>query len=166
MDITKNLQLETRRLYGMGIDFRMFEHSIGGKVGVVVKTSDNTKENASKLLEAGYELDPEVKRNNFQVYTIEVAELVDKHKHMMELIELESNRLAVNGVTYYRYDVTADSRFSISVLSETGSSEIARKLTEVGYNFDGWSQRDMSEFSIPLADLEEIHGVSLAENPE
>lgn len=166
MDITKNLQLETRRLYEMGVDFRMFEHSIGGKVGVVVKTSDNTKENALKLLEAGYELDPEVKRNNFQVYTIEVAELVDKHKDMMELIELESNRLAVNGVTYYRYDVTADARFSISVLSEMGNGEIARKLTEIGYNFNGWIQRDMSEFSISIADLEEIHKVSLAEKPE
>ena len=166
MDITKNLQLETRRLYEMGIDFRMFEHSIGGKVGVVVKTSDNTEENASKLLEAGYELDSEVKRNNFQVYTIEVAELVDKHKRMMELIELESNRLAVNGVTYYRYDVTSDDRFSISVLTYARNSEVARKLTEIGYNFTGWTQRDMSEFSISLADLEEIHKVSIAEDPE
>ncbi len=166
MDITKNLQLETRRLYERGINFRMFEHSIGGKVGVVVRNSDNTQENASKLIEAGYELDPKVKRDNFQVYTIEVEELVNKHRHMMELIELESNRLAVNGVTYYRYDVTADSRFSISALTDTGSGEIIRKLTEVGYNFGGWSQRDMGEFSIPLADLEEIHGVSLAEDPE
>lgn len=150
----------------MGINFRMFEHSIGEKVGVVVKTSENTEENSAKLLEAGYKFDSEVKQNKFQIYTIDVAELVYKHKHMMDIIELESERLSANGVTYYRYEVTVDNRFLISFISSKVSSDIERKLTEIGYNFDGWNQRDMSEFSIPLADLEEIHGVFLADTPE
>ncbi len=150
----------------MGINFRMFEHLPDGRVGVIVKKSEDTDENASRLAKAGYRFNSSGKRNNINLYTIDVDVLIDKHKKMMELIKLEAARLAVNGVTEYRYDFTSDQKFSISVLDEHEDNNLSRNLTEIGYNFSGSFQKNMSEFSIPLTDLEEIHNVSLAEISE
>lgn len=169
MDITKNLQLETRRLYSLGIDFRMFEHQEEkGKVGVIVGKTDNTPENAKRLEAAGYSHANSSKRpNDAQLFTIEVKELEKIHQAKMRLIEFEDERLKASGIPYYRYDVSAENKFIISIARDKRNDEIDLKLTEIGYNAVGdWLFKvGVSEFSIPFADLEEIHGVSLAENP-
>ena len=168
MDITKNLQLETRRLYSLGIDFRMFEHlKESGKVGVIVGKPDNTPENAQRLETAGYSQGRK-RSNDAQLFTIEVKELEKIHEAKMRLIELEDKRLETSGIPYYGYDVSTDDKLVISIPRDKRNNETDLKLTEIGYNAVGeWLFRGgMSEFSIPFADLEEIHGISLAEDPE
>ena len=156
MDITKNLQLETRRLYSLGVDFRMFEHlEESGKVGVIVGRPDNTPENAQRLEAAGYAQGGK-RSNEAQLFTIEVKELEKIHEAKMRLIELEDKRLETSGIPYYRYDVSADNKFIISIPRDKRNDETDLKLTEIGYNAVGdWLFREgMSEFSIPFVDLE------------
>ena len=168
MDITKNLQLETRRLYSLGVNFRMFEHQEeDGKVGVIVGKPDNTPENTQRLEVAGYSQGSK-RSNDAQLFTIGVKELEKIHETKMRLIELEDKRLKASGIPYYRYDVSADNKFVISIPIDKRNDETDLKLTEIGYNAVGdcLFLGGMSEFSIPFDDLETIYRVSLAENPK
>ena len=161
MDITTNLQIETRRLDGLGIRFRMYEHSENQKIGIIVRAGDVTPENEGKILKAGYEASHAVKKGDAKLYEISVEKLEDINKHIISLVELETLRIKTIDGIIFSYKFSNDNKFVINVLENGTDDNIPKMLTEMGYSSRNWTtQKNVSEYSIPISELEKIHQFS------
>lgn len=161
MDIIQNLQLETRRLCSLGIVFRMYEHSNGEKVGIVVRDDDDTSTNKEKLEKAGYKHVGPAKKHNSQLYEISTDRLDKIHENMLQVLTLENNRLKLNGIEFYSYEVLASGSLVINIVD---FPEIALKLTEMGYTYLKTlpDSKGIGSYVIPVAKLEEMYGIHIA----
>ena len=74
MDITKNLQIETRRIDSLGIRFRMYEHR-GQEVCIVIRKTDCTDDNLRRIIEAGYTYKGKASDVDASLYMITVPKL-------------------------------------------------------------------------------------------
>lgn len=161
MDITTNLQIETRRLDSLGVRFRMYEHSGNQKVGIIVRATDATPENESKILNAGYEASIVVKKGDAKLYEISVEKLEKVNEHIISLVELETLRIKTIDGIIFRYKFSNDNKFVINVLENGTDENIPKMLTEMGYSSRNWTtQKNVSEYSIPISELEKIHQIS------
>ena len=163
MEITKNLQLETRRLNRLGVRFRMFEQS-SGMLGIVIRESDATPENIQKVKEAGYVSSGKSGKDKARLYEISIEELEKVHSKMLKLIELECKRIATIGDPFFRYRISNKGEFVINVLEDGSDSRISIGLTEMGYSSRSWNPRgDIAEYVIPISYLEELYGISVVD---
>lgn len=166
MEITKNLQLETRRLNKLGVVFRMFEQS-PGMVGIVIRESDATPENLQKVEEAGYVSSGKSKKDKAMLYEISIDELGKIHSKMLKLLELECKRIATIGDPFFRYRISNDGEFVINVLEDGSDDSISIGLTEMGYSSRSWNPRgDIAEYVIPISYLEELYGISVVDTSD
>lgn len=156
MDITHNLQLETGRLYSMGIRFRMYEHFSQGKVGIVVRDTDDTSDNKQKLEKAGYEHVGKATKPESQLYEIPTEELEKIHGNMMRVLSLENDRLKLNGIEFYSYEVLTSGSLVINIID---FPEIALKLTELGYTYVKTlpTSKKIGSYVIPISKLNEMY---------
>lgn len=166
MGITKNLQLETWRLDKLGIRFRMFEQS-PGMLGIVIRESDATPENIHKVEKAGYVSSGKSKKDKALLYEISLEELEKVHSQMLKLIELECKRIATIGDPFFRYRISSEGEFVISVLEDGSDDRIPIGLTEMGYSSRSWNPRgDIAEYTIPISYLEELYGISVVDTSD
>lgn len=163
MDITKNLQIETRRLDSLGIRFRMYEHR-GEEICIVIRKIDCTEDNSTNIIKAGYTYKCERNDMDAVLYKITVPRLKTLNNAMIRLVELESKRLKTLGNIWFRYKFSEDDFFILNVLDDGEIKDLERTLTEMGYSFVSWTtQGNISEYKIPISELEKLHGVSTAE---
>lgn len=161
MDITTNLQIETRRLDILGVRFRMYEHLNREKIGIVIKSADRNDRNIKKIIEAGYVYGRASKNGEVSLYEISVSRLEEMNKYMIKLVDLECKRIETIGDITFRYKFSTDGNFVINVLENGIDDDIALKLTEMGYSSRSWTtQGNISEYTIPISELQKIHGVS------
>lgn len=161
MFISTNLQIETRRLDILGVRFRMYEHLDGENVGIVIKRIDCTDENIRKIIKAGYVYEGSSKQGDVSLYRISIDDLERINNYIMELVELECKRIETIGEITFRYKFSTDGNFVINVRENGVDDDIALKLTEMGYSSRNWTtQGSISEYTIPLSELEKIHRVS------
>lgn len=166
MEITKNLQLETWRLNKLGIRFRMFEQS-QGMLGIVIRESDATPENIQEVENAGYVSSGKSKKDKALLYEISLEELEKVHSQMLKLLELECKRIATIGDPFFRYRISNDGEFVISVLEDCNDDRISIGLTEMGYSSRSWNPRgDIAEYTIPISYLEELYGISVVDTSD
>ena len=102
MDITKNLQIETRRLDSLGIRFRMYEHR-EEEICIVIRKIDCTEDNSTNIIKAGYTYKCERNDMDAVLYKITVPRLKTLNNAMIRLVELESKRLKTLGNIWFRY---------------------------------------------------------------
>ena len=98
------------------------------------------------------------------LYKITVPRLKTLNNAMIRLVELESKRLKMLGNIWFRYKFSEDDFFILNVLDDGEIKDLERTLTEMGYSFVSWTtQGNISEYKIPISELEKLHGVSTAE---
>ena len=166
MEITKNLQLETWRLNRLGIRFRMFEQS-PGMLGIVIREADATPENIQEVENAGYVSSGKSKKDKALLYEISLEELEKVHSQMLKLLELECKRIATIGDPFFRYRISSEGEFVISVLEDCNDDRISIGLTEMGYSSRSWNPRgDIAEYTIPISYLEELYGISVVDTSD
>ena len=166
MEITKNLQLETWRLNKLGISFRMFEQS-PGMLGIVIREADATPENIQEVENAGYVSSGKSKKDKALLYEISLEELEKVHSQMLKLLELECKRIATIGDPFFRYRISSEGEFVISVLEDCNDDRISIGLTEMGYSSRSWNPRgDIAEYTIPISYLEELYGISVVDTSD
>ena len=166
MEITKNLQLETWRLNRLGIRFRMFEQS-PGMLGIVIREADATPENIQEVENAGYVSSGKSKKDKALLYEISLEELEKVHSQMLKLLELECKRIATIGDPFFRYRISSEGEFVISVLEDGSDDRISIGLTEMGYSSRSWNPRgDIAEYTIPISYLEELYGISVVDTSD
>lgn len=163
MDITQNLQLETGRLCSLGIKFRMYEHSGQGKVGIVVRDEDDNNFNRHSLEKAGYRHVGIAKKPESQLFEISVEKLEEIHGKMLRILSLENDRLKLNGIEYYSYEVLASGSIVINIVD---LPEIALKLTELGYTYLKTLplSKKIGSYVIPISKLEELYETSSSQS--
>lgn len=163
MDITKNLQIETRRLDSLGIRFRMYEHR-GQEVCIVIRKTDCKDDNLRRIIEAGYTYKGKARDVDASLYMITVPKLEELNQKMIKLVELETKRLKTLGNIWFRYKFSEDDFFILNVLDDGEIKELERTLTEMGYSFISWTtQGNISEYKIPISELEKLHGVPIVD---
>ena len=163
MDITKNLQIETRRLDSLGIRFRMYEHR-EEEVCIVIRKTDCTDDNLRRIIEAGYTYKGKARDVDASLYMITVPKLEELNQKMIKLVELETKRLKTLGNIWFRYKFSEDDFFILNVLDDGEIKELERTPTEMGYSFISWTtQGNISEYKIPISELEKLHGVSIVD---
>ena len=166
MEITKNLQLETWRLNKLGISFRMFDQS-PGMLWIVIRVADANLENIQKVEEAGYVSSGKSKKDKALLYEISLEELEKVHSQMLKLLELECKRIATIGDPFFRYRISSEGEFVISVLEDGSDDRISIGLTEMGYSSRSWNPRgDIAEYTIPISYLEELYGISVVDTSD
>ena len=166
MEITKNLQLETWRLNKLGISFRMFEQS-PGMLGIVIREADATPENIQEVENAGYVSSGKSKKDKALLYEISLEELEKVHSQMLKLLELECKRIATIGDPFFRYRISSEGEFVISVLEDGSDDRISIGLTEMGYSSRSWNPRgDIAEYTIPISYLEELYSISVVDTSD
>ena len=83
---------------------------------------------------------------------------------MINLVELETKSLKTLGKICFSFKFTEDDFFILNVLDDGEIKELERTLTEMGYSFISWTtQGNISEYKIPISELEKFHGVSIVD---
>lgn len=153
------LKLETRRLYSLGVKFRMYENSDNGRVGIVVRDVDNDSDNKERIRKAGYKPAGSAKKDKSQLYEIPANKLERIHNDILQLLAQEYNRLRMNGIEFYSSEVLDSGNLVISIVD---FQEIALRLTELGYTyFDGLpTSKSIGNYVISIDSLKELYAVS------
>ena len=108
------------------------------------------------LEKAGYEHVGKATKPESQLYEIPTEELEKIHGNMMRVLSLENDRLKLNGIEFYSYEVLTSGSLVINIID---FPEIALKLTELGYTYVKTlpTSKKIGSYVIPISKLNEMH---------